>query len=161
MLRFALLLAGWSLASSCLADIREQSLPKICSALYDTELRAGQWTTYEGGTEGCRSLARPIQPGETAGNQIAFLAEGTDGTPVRVKLILTIVSSSGEDAAKRELIKATKRLSVRALGRSIPHAFDQAIMKGLPIKLTVGSGDASLTKTKTSQNGYVLSVIME
>jgi hypothetical protein len=161
MLRFALLLAGWSLASSCLADIREQSLARICSALYDTELRAGQWTTYEGGTEGCRSLARPVRPGETNGNQISFLAEGTNGAPLRVKLILTIVSPSGEDAAKSELIKATKRLSVRALGRSLPHAFDQAIMKGVPIKLTVGSGDASLTRTTLSQNGYVLSVIME
>lgn len=161
MSRFALLFAGWSFAAVCLADIRGQSLHKICSVLYDTELRAGQWTTYENGREGCRSLARPVRPTQTDGNQISFLAEGTYGSPERVKLILNIASSSGEETAKKELIKATKRLSVRALGRSIPHAFDEAIMKGVPIKLSVGSGHASLTRTNLSKNSYVLSVVME
>jgi hypothetical protein len=161
MLRLVLGLAAFSLASSCLADIQEQSLAKICSVLYDTELRAGQWTKYEDGREGCRSSERLVRPAQADGNRIAFLAEGSDGAPNRVRLNLSIISTSGEEDAKRELIKATKRLSVRALGRSIPHAFDEAIMRSAPIKLAVGSGHATLTKTKLNKHSYVLSVVME
>jgi len=54
---------------------------------------------------------------------------------------------SSEDAARRKLIEATKRLSVRVLGLSIPHAFDEAILKDTPISLAVGSGRATLTRT--------------
>lgn len=145
----------------CVADIQGQPLTNICSVLNDTKLRAGQWTVYEDGREGCRSVVRPVRPDQADGSTISFLAEGEGGAATRVKLILEVASRSGEDAAKRELIKATKRLSVRALGRSIPHAFDEAIMQGAPIKLEVGSGHATLGRTKPSKGTYILSVVMD
>lgn len=161
MLRFVLVIAGCAATSMCLADIQGQPLRNICSVLFDTKLRAGQWTVYEDGREGCRSLVRPVIPGQDDGNNISFLAEGENGVATRVKLIVNVASSSGEDGAKRELVKATKRLSVRALGRSIPHAFDEAIMHGAPLKLEVGSGHATLDRTTQVKGRYVLSVVME
>lgn len=161
MLRSMLAIASCTFASLCLADLQGQPLDKTCSMLNDTKLRAGQWTVYEDGREGCLSVVRPVSEGQPDGNEISFLAEGKGGVATRVKLILNVASSSGEDAAKRELVKATKRLSVRALGRSIPHAFDEAIMHGTPIKLEVGSGQATLGRTSPSKGSYVLSVIME
>jgi hypothetical protein len=161
MFRFALGIASCTITSLCMAGIQGQPLTNICSVLNDTKLRAGQWTVYEDGREGCRSLVRPVLPGQDDGNNISFLAEGENGVATRVKLIVSVASSSGEDAAKRELVKATKRLSVRALGRSIPHAFDEAIMHGAPIKLEVGSGHATLARTTPVRGSYVLSVVME
>jgi hypothetical protein len=160
MFRFVLAIASCTAASICLADIQGQPLNSVCSVLYDTKLRAGQWTAYEGGLEGCRSVVRPVIPDEPGGSDIAFIAEGENGVAKRVKLVLSVTPAS-EDAAKRELIKATKRLAVRALGRSIPYAFDEAIMHGVPIKLEVGSGHATLARTAPSKGRYVLSVVME
>jgi len=59
-------------------------------------------------------------------------------------LTFNVVLPSNEDAAKKELVRAGKRLSIRTLGHSIPHSFDEAIMKAVPIELEVGSGNASL-----------------
>jgi hypothetical protein len=161
MFRFVLAIASCTAASICLGDIQGQPLANICSVLYDTKLRAGQWTVYEDGREGCRSVVRPIIPDQPDGADISYLAEGANGAATRVKLILNVAASSNQDAAKRELIRATKRLSVRALGRSIPHEFDEAIMHGRPIKLGVGSGSATLARTVPSKGNYVLSVVME
>jgi hypothetical protein len=160
-LRVALGFAGMCCSLSCLADLRPQSVEQLCTVLNDTQLRAGEWTTHKDGQEGCSSGARLIKPDAVDGNKISFAAEGTQGTPSRVKLILNVMLPSDDDAAKRELIRATKRLSVRTLGLSIPHAFDEAIMKAAPIRLQVGSGQATLTRTAVNKQTYVLSVVME
>ncbi|MGH8420139.1 MAG: hypothetical protein ACRER8_23115 [Pseudomonas sp.] len=161
MLRVALGLFGVWCSFNCFAELRPQSPAQLCTVLTDTRLRAGEWTTHEDGREGCASGARLIRPDAADGNKISFVAEGAKGTPERVKLILNVMLPSDEDAAKRELIRATKRLSVRALGLSIPHTFDEAIMKAAPIDLNVGSGRAILTRTVVNKQSYVLSVVME
>ena len=161
MLRVALGLIGVWCSLNCFADLRPQSVVQICTVLNDTQLRAGEWTIHQDGQEGCTSGSRPIKPDSLDGNKISFAVEGAEGAPNRVKLILNVILRSDEDAAKRELIRATKRLSVRALGLSIPHTFDEAIMKGAPIGLDVGSGRAILTRTVINKQTYVLSVVME
>lgn len=145
----------------CLADLAPQSAAQVCTVLNDTRLRAGEWTTHQDGQEGCSSGARSIKADAVDGNRISFAAEGAGGAPTKVRLTLNVMLPSDEDAAKRELIKATKRLSVRVLGLSIPHAFDTAIMKATPINLDVGSGHASLTRIVVNRQNYVLSVVME
>lgn len=161
MIRVALGFIGVCSAFNCFADLRSQSAEQICTVLNDTHLRAGEWTTRMDGQEGCSSGARLIKPDAVDGNRISFAAEGAGGTPSRVKLILNVTLPSDEDAAKRELIKATKRLSVRTLGLSIPHSFDEAINKAAPLNLEVGSGRAMLTRTVVNKQHYVLSVVME
>lgn len=161
MLRLTFAFVIFSISFNSLADLRLQSPPQLCTVLNDTQLRAGEWTTYQDGHEACTSGARLITPTSTDGNKISFIAEGASGTPNRVKLTLNVLLPSDEDAAKRELIKATKRLSVRALGLSIPHKFDEAIVKGAPIQLDVGSGRATLTRKEINKQSYVLTVVME
>lgn len=161
MIRVALGIIAVGLSTNCLADLQPQSASQICTVLSDTRLRAGEWTTQKDGHEGCTSGARPINADLLDGNKITFSADGLDGSPHSVRLSLTVVVSSDDYAAKRELIKATKRLSVRTLGLSIPHAFDEAIEKGIPIVLSVGSGHASLTRTAISKQSYLLSVEMK
>lgn len=161
MLRVALGLVGVWCSFNCFADLQPQSAAQICTVLNDTQLRAGEWTTHKDGLEGCASGSRLIRPDSIDGNKISFAAEGMGGVPSRVKLLLNVMLPSDDDAAKRELIRATKRLSVRALGLSIPHTFDEAILKGAPINLRVGSGHATLTRTVVNKQNYVLSVVME
>ncbi|WP_143070260.1 hypothetical protein [Pseudomonas sp. NFR16] len=102
-----------------------------------------------------------MKPDAGDNNRISYSAEGGEGVARRVKLTLQVMLPSDDNAAKRELIRATKRLAVRALGRSIPHAFDEAILKASPLNLDVGSGRAMLTRTAINKQGYVLSVVME
>lgn len=161
MLRIALGVAGVCCALNCFADLRPQSATQICTVLSDTQLRAGEWTTHKDGQEGCSSGARPIKPDSDDGNKIYFAAEGAGGIPNRVSLILDVMLPSDDVAAKRELIRATKRLSVRTLGLSIPHTFEEAIMKASAINLVVGNGHAILTRTVVNKGKYVLSVVME
>ncbi|WP_223537992.1 hypothetical protein [Pseudomonas sp. GL-B-16] len=161
MLRVVLGLVGVWYSLSCFADLRPQSVGQICSVLNDTQLRAGEWTKHKGGHEGCTSGSRRIRPDSLDGNKISFAADGVGEAPNRVELRLNVILPSDVDAAKRELLRATKRLSVRALGLSIPHMFDEAIMNGVPISLDVGSGRASLSQTVINNQSYVLSVVME
>lgn len=161
MLRVAVGVAGLWCSINCLAELRPQSTAELCTVLNDTQLRANEWSVQKGGEEGCSSGARPIKSVQVDGNTISFSAEGIDGIPSRVKLILTVFKSSEDDAARGELIKATKRLSVRVLGLSIPHAFDEAILKDAPVSLPVGSGRATLTRTVVDKKSYLLTVIME
>ncbi|WP_146749640.1 MULTISPECIES: hypothetical protein [unclassified Pseudomonas] len=161
MLRIVVGVAGLWCSFNCLADLRPQSAAQLCTSLNDTQLRANEWVVRQDGQEGCSSGARPIKSDRVDGNTISFSAEGNEGVPHRVKLILNVVLPSDEDSARRELIRATKRLSVRALGLSIPHAFDEAILKAAPISLPVGDGHATLTRTVVNKQNYVLSVLME
>jgi len=156
---FAVIAASLSL--NCFAQLRVQTAVQVCTLLNDTQLRAGEWITHPDGDEGCSSGARPISATSTDGNRISFLAEGSSGTPNRVKLILKVLLPSDEDAAKREMVRATKRLAVRALGLSIPHSIDEAIMKGLPAKLDVGSGKITVTRTAINKQSYVLAILIE
>jgi hypothetical protein len=144
-----------------MAALQPQSLEQLCTVLNDTRLRAGEWTRYENGEEGCKSGQRPINPDAVDNNKISFTAKGVGGVAHRVELTLQVVLPSDDYAAKRELIRATKRLAVRVLGLSIPHAFDEAIVNALPIHMDVGGGHASLTRTVLNKQGYVLSVVME
>ncbi|MFJ5295604.1 hypothetical protein ACIQAL_03615 [Pseudomonas sp. NPDC088368] len=66
-----------------------------------------------------------------------------------------------EEAGKRELVKATKRLAVRVLGLSAPHFIDEAIIKGNPAKIEIGSGTVTLNKKVVNKNSYVLTILME
>ncbi len=146
---------------NCMAALQPQSLEQLCTVLNDTQLRAGEWTRYDDGGEGCKSGQRPVKPDAGDNNRISYSAEGGEGVARRVKLTLQVMLPSDDTAAKRELIRATKRLAVRALGRSIPHAFDEAIIKASPLNLDVGSGRATLTRTVVNKQSYVLSVVME
>ena len=161
MLRLVSALVSFFLTFNCLADLRLQSPAQACTVLNDTELRAGEWTPHQDGHEGCTSGARLVTATSTDGNKISFIVEGLSGVPNRVRLILSVHLPSDEGAAKRELIKATKRLSVRMLGLSIPEKFNQSILKGESIQLDVGSGRASLIRTSVNKQSYVLSVLME
>ena len=161
MLRVALGIVGVCYALNCFAGLVPKSSAQTCAVLYDTQLRAGDWTLYQDGKEGCTSGARLIKPDSVDSNLISFSAEGARGTPSRVVLVLDVKLPSDDIAAKRELIRATKRLGIRVLGFSIPHTFDEAIMRGAPISLVVGSGRAILTRTVVNKQSYLLSVVME
>lgn len=152
---------GLLCAISCFADLRPQSAAQLCTTLNDTQLRAGEWIVDEDGQGRCSSGPRPIKTAKNGDNTIAYAVEGRGDAPSRVKLTLNVVVPSDDDGAKRELIRATKRLSVRALGLSIPHSFDEAIFKAKPITLEVGSGRATLARTVVDKRRYLLSVIME
>lgn len=161
MRRVLLAVVGICYSFTCLAALRAQSVDQFCTALNDTQLRAGEWSSYGDSLEGCKSGPRLTGTGPVDDNKISYAVEGVGRVATRVKLTLQLTLPSDDNAAKRELIRATKRLSVRALGLSIPHSFDEAIMRASPINLAVGTGRAILTKTAVDKRSYVLSVIME
>jgi hypothetical protein len=161
MVRLAIAVISAAFTLSCLADLKEQSTGQICTVLNDTQLRAGEWIIRQDGNEGCASGTRLVKEDAAEINRISYAAQGSDGKPSRVKLVLNVLSPSTDQAAKRELIRASKRLSVRVLGMSLPHSFDEAVLKGLPIALKVGSGEAVLTRTAANKQSYVLTVVME
>jgi hypothetical protein len=89
------------------------------------------------------------------------MASGTDQVPERLGLKIDITSPALADDAKLEMIKATKRLSVRALGLSIPHSVDNAILKGENASLQVGSGVVIITRTNRDKGAYQLMLTMQ
>lgn len=161
MIRFFLAASGVMLSFNCAAGLRISSPADACSVLSDTRLRANTWSVNTDGSEGCSSPVRDPKVGNTSGNTIKFIARGSDHVPEYLSLIIDISSPSFADDAKREMIKASKRLSVRALGLSIPHKIDEAIMKGVNARLQVGSGAVTITRTNKAQGAYLLTLTMQ
>jgi len=161
MRRLALAVIAVSFSFGCHAELKVKSTPQICTLLNDTQLRTGEWAIQPDGHEGCVSGARLISPGTADTNKIAYSADGTDGIPNRVQLLLYINLPSDEEMAKRELVKAAKRLSIRTLGLSTPPSVVESIMKARPAKLEVGSGSITVTRLASNKQGYVLAVSME
>ncbi|MFJ3485989.1 hypothetical protein ACIPL1_21715 [Pseudomonas sp. NPDC090202] len=160
MLRSTLAIVAASVSFGCVAELRVSSTSQVCGLLRDTQLRAGEWAPGSDGREGCASEARSVSA-NAAGSTIAYTAEGTDGIPQRLKLTVQVASAADDDAAKRELVKATKRLAVRALGMSVPHVVDESIMKARPARVDVGSGHVTLTRTPATGQRYELTVSVE
>lgn len=161
MIRFFLAASAALLSLSSAAELRITSANEACSVLSDTRLRATSWSIKADGTEGCSSTARAITINSSSGNTIAFMASGTDQVPERLGLKIDITSPALADDAKLEMIKATKRLSVRALGLSIPHSVDNAILKGENASLQVGSGVVIITRTNRDKGAYQLMLTMQ
>lgn len=161
MMRFVLAASTLAFSLNGAAELRVKSPGEACSILSDTRLRASEWTLNPEGKEGCWSAARPIAPAAKDGNTLAFSAEGARSMPERLSLVLKVSSSADDDHAKRELVKATKRLSVRALGLSIPHALEDTIMKGQSAHVTVGSGAITVARTALSKGSYQVTVVMQ
>lgn len=160
MIRFFLVVSTLACALNCAAELRVKSPAETCSILSDTRLRASEWRLNADGKEGCWSQARPVAPTIQNGNTLAFSAEGASTTPEQLRLVLTVSSLTDDDSAKRELVKATKRLSVRALGLSIPHSIEETIMKGQTAQFQVGSGAIAVARTAQSAGSYQLTVVM-
>lgn len=160
MIRFLLAASVAVLSLSCAAELRITSPNEACSVLRDTRLRANSWSIKADGTEGCSSTVRAITVNSSSGNTIAFMAQGTDQVPELLILKIDITSPSVADDAKREMIKATKRLSVRALGLSIPRSVDNAILTGENASLHVGSGVVVITRTNRDKGAYQLMLTM-
>lgn len=152
---------AFSVSLSCAAQLQVHSPAQACSRLVDTQLRAGEWTQYPDGKEGCRSAARLITSDGKGTSTIAYAAEGEDGIPNRVMLVTDVLSSADAEWAKRDLIKAAKRLSVRVLGLSMPHSIDEAIMRERYARLFVGTGSITVDRTPTIKGRYQLTIVME
>ena len=143
----------------CSADLRVNSPNEACTLLTDSHLRAGEWSKAQGGREGCQSTARLLSVKNSS--MISFSVDGIDNKPLKVRLLLDVASADDVDPAKRELVKATKRLAVRALGLSIPFPVEESIMKGTPIRLALGLGTLTITRTANINGGYQMAVVME
>ncbi|MHC8320496.1 hypothetical protein ACYZT4_07325 [Pseudomonas sp. GB2N2] len=161
MMRFVLAASALAFSLNGAAELRVKSAGEVCSILSDTRLRASEWTRNPDGKEGCWSPARLIAPTAKDGNTLAFSAEGASSTPERLSLVLKVSSPADDDSAKRELVKATKRLSVRALGLSIPHSIEETIMKGQSAKFQVGAGAITVARTTPSKGSYQVTVVMQ
>lgn len=161
MTRFLLAASAAVLSLNCLAELRITSPNEACRVLSDTRLRANSWSIQADGTEGCSSSVRAITVASSSGNTIAFMAQGTHQVPERLSLKIDIASANLADDAKREMIKAAKRLSVRALGSSIPHSVDNAILKGENASLQVGSGAVIITRTNQDKGAYQLMLTVQ
>jgi hypothetical protein len=149
------------LSLNCAAELRVKSPVQVCRLLADTQLRAGDWRHDDSGSQGCSSGIRPIAPDSPNGSLIAYAAEGADDLPTRVTLTLDEISKVDDDRAKRELVRATKRLAVRVLGLSIPHSAEESIMKGTPAKLELGSGTLTIIRTAKAEGRYEMKVVMQ
>ncbi|WP_162098740.1 DUF6030 family protein [Pseudomonas sp. R62] len=161
MIRLFLTAFAAVLSLTCVAELRITSPNEACSVLSDTRLRADSWSIQADRTEGCSSSVRAITVDSPSGNTIAFMVQGTNQVPERFSLKIDIASPNLADDAKREMIKAAKRLSVRALGLSLPHSVDNAILKGENISLQVGSGAVIITRTDGDKGDYQLALTMQ
>jgi len=161
MRRLALAVMAISFSLGCLAELKIKSPPQICTLLNDTQLRTGEWAVHADGQEGCVGAARPASSGTSDPNRISYSANGTQGVPSRVQLLLSVNVPSDEEAAKRELVKAAKRLSIRTLGLSTPPSIVESIMKGRPAELEVGSGSITVSRQTNNKQNYVLTVSIE
>ncbi|MBD8121486.1 hypothetical protein IFT62_09700 [Pseudomonas lutea] len=149
------------LSLNCAAELRVKSPAQICRLLADTQLRAGDWRQDDTGSQGCSSGTRPVSADVPAGSQIGYAAEGADDIPTRVTLTLGGISKADDDLAKRELVRASKRLAVRVLGLSMPHSAEESIMKGAPAKLEFGSGTLTIIRTAKAEGRYEMKVVMQ
>jgi len=143
----------------CSADLRVKSSDEACALLTDAHLRGGEWGQTPDGKEGCRSNPRPLNANSSG--VISFLVEGSDNRPVKVRLLVDIPAPDDEAPAKRELVKVTKRLVVRALGLSLPFPAEESIMKGIPVILPLGTGTLTISRTSGVRGHYQMSVAME
>ena len=161
MRHLAIAVMAISFSLGCHAELKIKSTPQICTLLNDTQLRTGEWALQADGHEGCISGARPVSPDTSDPNRIAYSADGVNGTPGRVQLRLYVHVPSDEETAKRELVKAAKRLSIRTLGLSTPPSVVESIMKGRPAKLEVGNGSITVSRLANNKKSYVLTVSIE
>ena len=146
-------------AASASAELGLQPALQTCGVLKDTKLNSRGLITAADGDQTCMSQVRSISP--SAKSTLSFGVESRD--EVARKATLTLRIQPGEDEeAKRELIKAGQRLSVRTLGSSMPHSVHQSITSGSPSKTAAGSGFITVTKTKSPDSvGYMLVLVME
>jgi len=143
----------------CFADLRVSSPGQSCRLLTDVHLRAGDWVRSVEGLEGCRSSARTISLDNP--NLILFFVEGRDSIPLKLNVLVDVSAVDDGDPAKRELVKVTKRLAVRALGLSIPYLVEESIMKGTPFSLSLGVGKLTFTRTPIVKGRYQMAVAAE
>lgn len=159
MIRFIQGFLVLMISLQCFADLRISSPNQSCRLLTDVHLRADDWVRSADGLESCRSIARTISLGNP--NLILFFVEGRDSRPLKLSVLVDVSSIADEDPAKRELVKATKRLAVRALGLSIPYLVEESIMKGTPFALPLGVGKLTFTRTPIVKGRYQMAVVAE
>lgn len=124
----------------CSAALLTEDPAVVCSILRDTQLLAGSWTQTSGSEARCQSPARPVRGDEGQSSEMTYLAEGEGDRVQRVSLIIKVKNQNVLDAAEREPVHASNRLSVRLLGLSIPTPIREALEKPAPANAMVGSG---------------------
>lgn len=127
-------------AMDCWAALLTEDPAMVCSILRDTQLLAGNWTQTPGSEARCQSPGRPVRGDEHQSSEMTYLAEGDGERVKRVSLIVKVNDQNVLDAAERELLHASNRLSVRLLGLSIPTQTREALKKPGPANAMVGSG---------------------
>jgi hypothetical protein len=146
----------------CSAALQTDEPAVVCSILRDTQLLAGTWTQASADEALCQSPGRAVRDDQEQNSQITYLAEGVANRVKRVSLVVKINNPKAQDAAERELLRATNRLSVRLLGLSIPIEIRDALKTSKPANATVGSGSIHVYReqVKGSRNTSIF-VVME
>ncbi len=134
----------------------------VCSYLNDSGLRTRGWKNYYGSEYGCSSPYRELGTGYPLANNLAFYAEGTGSEVTSTKLVLNVNNRGTAEAAKNELLKAAKLLSVKAAGGELPQSVQDAISAGEGATASVGSVSVEVLRIDwPTGKGYEIKVILE
>ncbi|MCW8880278.1 MAG: hypothetical protein OQK04_11530 [Kangiellaceae bacterium] len=137
------------------------SKTEVCSILSEIGLKTKGWKKFYGDEYGCLSPYKDIGSGVLP-NNIAFYVEGNKSSAREVKLVININNNSDANLAHRELLKASKLLSRKAIGRELPKEVVKAILSGASFTKKVADSIVKVQRVNwPSGNGYEVKVIME
>lgn len=146
----------------CSAALLTDNPAVVCAILRDTQLLAGNWTQTSSNEARCQSPARAVRGDERQSSEMTYLAEGKEDRVKRVSLIVKVKNLNILDAAERELVHASNRLSVRLLGLSIPTQIREALKKPAAANTMVGSGSIHVYREQAKgSHAFSIFVVME
>lgn len=160
--KFLLLIAAVTLANSAAAEILDPAPAKVCSLLSDAGLKGRKWVDdYGDGSAGCASDYKDIGTSNDLANNLAYYVTGVSRYVMEVKLVLNYHQPRQSSKATAALLAASKKLSERALGASLPDSAVTLIKRGEQGTVKVGSGVVEVVREDwPTGKGYEVHVMM-
>jgi len=146
------------------ATLKSSRPSNVCGYLAAEKLPTRSWVAQNATDGACASEYREIGTSATGiANNLAFYATGTATTVTQLELVLNLNDPQSDAAAIQELLAASKALSIRASGLSLPRTIEQAIVarKG---DVSAVSGTVKISTSRTNWangRGYELHVRFE
>ena len=158
-----LIAASLAFATTASAEIITPTPSKACALLADIGLKGRKWVDdYGDGSSGCASDYKDIGSSSTGlANNLAYYVTGAGPYVMEVKLVLNYHQPSRSSSGAAALLAASKKLSLRALGASLPGSVAALIKRGEYGSEKVGKGVVEVVREDwPTGKGYEVKVLM-
>lgn len=163
MKKLLLIAASLAFATTASAEIITPTPSKACALLADIGLKGRKWVDdYGDGSSGCASDYKDIGSSSTGlANNLAYYVTGAGPYVMEVKLVLNYHQPSRSSSGAAALLAASKKLSLRALGASLPGSVAALIKRGEYGSEKVGKGVVEVVREDwPTGKGYEVKVLM-